>query len=228
MSKSLPTLLCSLFFFLNQSIAQEKTILNNEFSIKYQYNSFLDSYDNYFKGGNGIHLQFARRIQEFDELGDKGSLKWGANFGYSSANKIQDVFYYKDLGLTGSTTDSYISFSNLTIITFTGQLQLNLVLADKIEGYAAIETGYYALLYSYEDVDGSFSSSGISEIGRGAIVPKVGFSYSLTDNIAITADFTYNLHYALGSSFSFFTSSLIPSSTFNHFYTLAMGTTFKF
>jgi hypothetical protein len=213
---------------LNQAISQDKKVLNNEISIKFQRNSFLDLYNTYFERGNGIQLLYSRIIPEFDELGDKGNLKWGINLGYSRADRKQDFFTYEELGYTSSSGNSYITFSDLQILNIMALIQINFALASQLEGYAALEGGYYGVLYAYDDIDGSLSLSGISDVPRGAIAPKIGVAYNLTDNFAVSADFTYNLHATLIEEGSPVITVLTPSRTLNHFYTLALGATFRF
>jgi hypothetical protein len=229
MKKTLLMLSLCLFFVLNQAISQDKKVLDNEFSIKYNVSNYLDGYNTFFNAGHGLNFQYSRRITEFDELGDKGSLRWAANLNYHRANRKQDIFYYEDLGIiTSNPAGNYVIFSDLRILAATAQIQLNYVLANRLEGYAALEAGYYGVLYTFEEVNGSFSSTEFSPVGRGAFAPKIGLIFGLTDHVAISTELIYNVHYNISNEIDPFSSSVNPNDVVNHFYSLALGMSFRF
>lgn len=165
-------------------------------------------------------------LLSYSKLNEKRgkSTSVGVGIGYLSLKPKQDTFYY----LLSEDEYGTAKYSNYTLIQLLGLFQWNYEVSKKAEFFWGVDAGYYYIRYEYEDKNTFVHTDGSRTEGKGAIGPKIGFTYKLSKNFGLQYLTKYNTYFSLGttdSNSAYYNSNL---GEFDFLWTNQLGVFLRF
>ena len=174
-------------FFITTAKAQGSYDTKYALAIGTDYDAPVGNLSYTFKPAINYNLSFHLNSDNFT-----GSV----NFGYHNYKPKQDTFYYQvtvtDQGIDHTDYGS-VHYQNFPVYSFYLGLVYNLELAEQLKVYGGFNLGLYYthLVFVASDVTGG-SNTDLHEQDL-YIAPRLGFTYSLAQNIGIGIEGKYNL-----------------------------------
>jgi hypothetical protein len=186
-----------LFLFLMFCLLFESHTQDIGISITPSFNIPLGKMMWSYKAAPGAFLS----VNRFNDSGNwtKG---FGVGIGYVQFNPIADtLFYVVDKGGVGGLGLGKAVFSPFKIFKLSASLMATRELSKKLGMELSMEVGYY---YGKRDItftDQFGGYDGASElIGRGTLVPRLGFPYSINENFSVTPFISYSFMIEVGNT----------------------------
>jgi len=181
-------------FFTSTAKAQGSYDSRYGISVGTDYDAPVGNFSYTFKPAMNYNLSF---------LMTSGSLTGSVNFGYHNYKAKQDTFYYQVI-YTEDGRDHLdygsVHYENFPVYSIYLGLVYNLELSEQLKVYAGANLGAYYTHFVFQarDVQGG-SNTDLHERDL-YIAPRLGFTYSLANNIGIGIEGKYNLFAPTGDS----------------------------
>lgn len=156
--------------------------------------------------------------------GNKTNQSMGIGIGLFQFKPKEEIFYY----LLDEEEYGTISYSNYKFFQLFIPFRIDYLIGDKLEIFGGVDLGYYYVSYRYENKNNFVSENSTNIEGKGAIAPKCGVNYNLSDKIGFTLQAKYNAYFSLGSSDQRSASFNSNLGTGNHFFSTQIGTYIRF
>ena len=203
MSKICITLLGTLLFNVQMTIAQV------EVSLSASYELPLGELKWIYQPTIGYALNLSR-INETRV----SRMLTGLEVGYLRFQPQEAAYYY----LLDEEEYGTISYGNYQVFQFSGTFLHHALINEKLSLFIGTGVGYYYTSFTYDDSNSFVSSEGQSIEGRGAITPRVGANWMLTESLGVLAQGKYNA--TLGRP--------DISGLYQHYLSLGLGAFVKF
>jgi hypothetical protein len=197
---------------------------SNQISVYGEYNVPLSKMEWFYKPSGGVQIHYTKLDQ-----GKRWTKGFGFGIGYTEFKPSADTLYYVvDQGGYNGASKGIGVYSPFKIFILSGSVTFDRYLGKKASLSFAGNVGYYYGARDITYIDATGNTGAGELIGWGAFVPRLGFTYFLTNAISVMPYVSYTFMIQLGSTSTDAMNYNPSTGTFMHYYSPGVALNFAF